>query len=320
MQIAETHTALRRQRWLADRSAAVGNCCVGEDDFVHVAFHALNTYRHVCSAQNSDNGWVSAEYLLLGMTCRSAYRTYDRDWSMGVSTHIGEGSEAIALPVTSGLSNTPVFAAYGICEPRPGEHRCDAPIVAVDASTSRTDLPASRDAMIRVLEFLIKAALEPGCAQKLDAALSALKSRRLFAGFAPPAIHSDACVQSVNHIVYKSERYYCRNTLRDLNIFFPNLNRSGRLICYALETMPRKLEIKIIDPVKAGEATLRPVGSLQSTGDTRPRSLRAALGLSGLTPSSQPLADDDDTESPFSAENMRLVFLGKRKPKPYDLG
>jgi hypothetical protein len=76
--------------------------------------------------------------------------------------------------------------------------------------------------------------------------------------------------------------------------------------------MARKLEIKLVGPIiKGGKAFCwNHYISFASTRDVKCPSKPDTVKLPAPT-----INDDLEGESPFSVENMRLVFLGKRKPK-----
>jgi hypothetical protein len=286
--------------------------------FVRGAVNALKAYEQRCSAQSSDRRWLAAELALLGMVRQEgAHHGCDRLWSASASAHCGHGFKSIMLPITSALVRTPVFATCGLEETQVGGRRLDVPILVIDAGAPPGEPVASREEMVKAFELYSHTWPAHGCLHKVMAIMSAWTNRRLFAGFTADVATGSVDLKIIYSLDFSHLKHDCRVTCDGLDITLPKSKGSKWVTFHTNKSMARNLKIKIIDPVKGGEAIFRHHSSLASSPKL---DLKCLSGPDALELPVPAVDDDVEAESPFSAENMRLVFLGKRKPKLCDFG
>lgn len=290
---------------------------VGGMAFAHRARNALKAHTQGCAAQSVDWQWSTAELVVLAMAQQGGARPgCDRRWP-AAAAHPGYGLRSVMLPVTSALANTPVFATYGITETVAGGQNVDMPVFFIGGVASHEEAAASRREMVKAFEFLSHTWPAGHCFHQAMATMSTWMDRRFFAGCTLDAAKDNVDL-TVKYLSGETRvAHQCRTTVGPFDIMLSKSKGSEWVIFHTHKTMARKLKIKIVGPVKGGEAVWNHHISLAAAPT---RAVKCPSKPDAVTLPPPAIDDDHEGDSPFSVENMRLVFLGKRKPKACTFG
>jgi hypothetical protein len=290
---------------------------VSRTAFAQRACNVLKAYTQGCAAQSVDRQWSTAELVVLTMAQQGgAAPGCERRWPTAAA-HPGHGLRSVMLPVTSTLANTPVFATYGITQTAGGGQSVDMPVLFISGVAWRDEPVASRREMVETFAFLSHTWAADPCLHQAMAAMSTWMDRRFFAGCTLDKAKDNIDLTVTYVSGETSIAQQCRTTADLLDIMAPRSKGSEWVTFHAHKLMARKPKIKILGPIKGGEAVWNHHISLASAPT---RAVKCPSQPDKVTLPPAAIDDDLEGDSPFSVENMRLVFLGKRKPKACTFG